>query len=530
MRKSLLITSALGLVATALPTLAMAGAAVGSSSAVCGSGFFAQFDAKIMNAKLEIKNEKTKEVEQSDSTVEADLIAAQEAAYAKMEVLFAGLNPTQTTKLRNTVVNGGLNITRLLNATSDKQIKLIVLHALKGGADDLATLIAGANAPTAAQLDAISDADITNALAYSAAGGGNVGALVLGAGLAPITVDQFNRAVEDAKTLRAVILADEKQSAIWKAAPAAGALTPSLMDVQNTVFANKTLISGQADNVSDIRFAIAPNMNIAKLSKLYVLAGSALGADTVARTFDIAKAEFLNADGSVPVGAPAGTLALKVRRANRLRELGWFNESVENQKGLIAKANELVKKNNEFADRRVHHHALAGGVGATVGWWQNLGGFALSISGSGDYLWGTFRVADDAAGSTVKAEDKRRLGFGFQGDVGAHYVVSPSTTLGILVGLRGQQLNIGRNKAAAATTTTTSKESKGDYASKWMINPVVTLQARTFFTDTVYGALSVGYVIPIEKDYKLENTNITNKDAKIRFQGLTGAFSVGMMF
>jgi hypothetical protein len=63
-----------------------------------------------------------------------------------------------------------------------------------------------------------------------------------------------------------------------------------------------------------------------------------------------------------------------------------------------------------------------------------------------------------------------------------------------------------------------------------MINPVVSMQARTFFTDTVYGALSVGYIIPIEKDYKLENTNITNKDAKIRFQGLTGAFSVGMMF
>jgi len=42
--------------------------------------------------------------------------------------------------------------------------------------------------------------------------------------------------------------------------------------------------------------------------------------------------------------------------------------------------------------------------------------------------------------------------------------------------------------------------------------------------------LTVGYVIPMsEKAYDLENTNV-DKDAKVRFQGLTGSFSVGMVF
>ena len=72
MRKSLLMTSAMAL--AGLPTLAMASAASSSSSlgGTCSSGFFAGVTAKILNAKLEIKN-KDKKVDDASKLANEDV-------------------------------------------------------------------------------------------------------------------------------------------------------------------------------------------------------------------------------------------------------------------------------------------------------------------------------------------------------------------------------------------------------------------------------------------------------------------------
>jgi len=492
MRKSLLITSALGLV-SALPTFAMANAAAaGSSSAACASGFFAQIDAKIMNAKLEIKNEKKNVlVEENASTKEEDII----------------------TSLKDRFINdlGNANLVGVFDfdvgaTTAEKQA---LLRAIFGYTlNDTGT-------ETRVQLRARLDATIT------ALNGAGVTAAAITNDIREKLVDSIivlrnlgtDAKMDNTTTLgvviptRAMKLGDVEfiNRGANSIAGVVTALTP------NEITSASRTIGGAPVNV--------PGEDFRGIKKIYVL-----GTDNTGTTLDETA---LTQAFQTAVKDPAFSTALNATIATSVPFANLVKEEQNSRDKINAQLN-VRRTLADLTDRRIHHHALAGGVGATAGWWQNMGGFAISISGTGDYLWGTFRTMDDASGSSVKAQDKRKLGFGFQGDLGLHYVVSPSTTLGILVGFRGQQLNIGRTDK---TATTSSKDSTGDYASKWMWNPVVSAQARTFFTDTVYGALTVGYVIPIsERDYKLENTNIVNKDAKVRFQGLTGAFSVGMMF
>jgi len=498
MRKSLLITSALGLVATALPTLAMANAAAaGSSSAVCGSGFFAQFDAKIMNAKLEIKNEKgnkstvpENEEEDANKIIEVaanDLLA--QIVDADIDTLFQYADGVDAANKLHFITDL-LDLASVENLRKDvaKEIGRVVPLSLNGrGADGAVPLNVGTSAEKAAALRVVGRALIAPTVT-------DLEAAVV-----------FDKVVGDITKLLNAINPTIKKGTLGDAIVSA-----SLVQIRNDREAEIAIASDILDDAKLFRSFYKK----AKGGKL-LLVNTAAAAQVNAGYITALK-DAIKTDAPAKVDIVKGSPIISQ----------YARTSAEDNAKLNAQYKEL--KTFDRIDQRVHHHALAGGVGATVGWWQNLGGFALSISGSGDYLWGTFRTVDDAAGSTVKAEDKRRLGFGFQGDIGAHYIVSPSTTLGILIGLRGQQLNFGRINTAA-NQTANSKDSKGDYASKWMINPVVSAQMRTFFTDNVYGALSVGYVIPMEKDYKLENTKI-DKEAKIRFQGLTGAFSVGMMF
>lgn len=472
MRKSLLITSALGLI-SALPTFAMANAAAGSSAAACGSGFFAQIDAKIMNAKLEIKNEKG-----SKSTVEASLPDTDKGV---------------ADQIKDDYINAGKTADTVVLLDIDMVNKANVVTAI--GAYQIGDI--DTDAKLDAKLAADGDVDVQAALRNA---------------------DQKAAIREYLQTTRNVGL----EAGLDKTLPA------------NRVFARRATKTGDVEFIFRIGGEVLANV-VAKLTAtevtgagadfrnirtVYIVNNDIIGAGALDKS--ALKKAVQDNFGSAPFKAQLDTVTdasvsfanlVATKKADNVK----FNTQLEERKKL------------EVIDRRVHHHALAGGVGATAGWWQNMGGFAVSISGTGDYLWGTFRTMDDASGSSMKAEDKKKLGFGFQGDVGVHYVVSPSTTLGVLVGFRGQQLQFGRTDKTKSVTN--SKDSKGDYASKWMWNPVVSAQARTFFTDTVYGALTLGYVIPMsERDYKLENTNITNKDAKVRFQGLTGAFSVGMMF
>ncbi|MEK7654757.1 MAG: hypothetical protein AAB323_00680 [Pseudomonadota bacterium] len=504
MRKSLLVTSALGLM---MPTLAMANAA-GSSSAACGSGFFAQFDAKIMNAKLEIKNEIKNASnqgggKQSEGLSEAGLIAAEEEALAdKIKIIFGELSEEHRSLLIRR-----LDLQAFLNAETVEERQIYLYAAVRGKwFNDLKSSVFNNVGLTNEQIKAITEQQIRQALSSAATPLGTVAdGNPLTASGNILSEEAFYKTFEDLELVRAAIVKDKDA---FK-----GKENISLKDVMGRMFANKILISSpeNGEDWKGIEFKNLADQDIRSFDSIFVVSSYELNAGN----FELEKKKFLTDQGK------------KDQRAQAWKNAAWFKDAMAAKTAAIVSGD--ATSSTSMKDRSIHHHALAGGVGATVGWWQNLGGFALSISGSGDYLWGTFRVVDDAAGVSVKAEDKRKLGFGFQGDVGVHYVVSPSTTLGILLGLRGQQLNIGRTDKTKPATTT-NKDSKGDYASKWMINPVVTLQARTFFTDTVYGALSVGYVIPMsERDYKLENTNI-DKDAKVRFQGLTGAFSVGMMF
>ena len=496
MRKSLLITSALGFAAV-LPTLAMAGSAAGSSAAACGSGFFAQFDAKVLNAKLQIKNK-----DGSKSAVEADALTSDDdvrkalvdgdldaISGASWKVLFNyAKGATRGEFLADLLADNDINVGNFSGKTYAQMAETI--RAAVGAA---AAIFGDPNNPQDAEVGALLMG--FNAHDFSAAAD------------AP---DDFKKLVADLQTLAA----DLKKN-------------------------------GKGDNVN-LRTGLEELTVSGKIAKIEVANGETIAAaarrtllnDATVLTKAAAASTYVvvlgNVDGSTFNDA-ASQQAVKTRLAdaayrtdvlNDTKVRPIYNQIVAQKIADNQKLNSLLKsaRDLEVLDRGVHHNALAGGVGATVGWWQNLGGFALSLSGSGDYHWGTFRTVDDKSGETVKAADKRRLGFGFQGDVGAHYVVSPSTTLGVLVGLRGQQLQFGR------TDTTSNTDSKDDYASKWVLNPAVSVQARTFFTDNVYGALTVGYIIPMsEKDYNLENTNI-DKDAKIRFQGLTGAFSVGMVF
>jgi len=472
MRKSLLMTSVLGL---AMPALAMANAAAaGSSSAVCGSGFFAQFDAKIMNAKLEIKNEK------------GNKSAVEDAAKIGDDDIISEIKENSLNALKNVEVVPLLDVDFASAAAKAAAINTLNGYALADIASD--TKIDGKITTDFGAASADQKTAIKQYLQTARA---------VGEGFESATLVSvvFTRRLESKGDTRFVYRGQAAATGVLGGAP------ESQVDV---------LVKLSAGSLTDFGEDFRP------IKTIYVIGATNNGPALVPGDLETAaRTQFAGDPFKVDMG--------------NLRS-GALNAQVKSIKDERVKLNAErdERKKLEVFDRRVHHHALAGGVGATVGWWQNLGGFALSISGSGDYLWGTFRAVDDKAGNTVKAEDKRKLGFGFQGDIGAHYIVSPSTTLGILVGLRGQQLNIGRTNVAQSTTAN-SKDSKGDYASKWMINPVVTLQARTFFTDTVYGALSVSYVIPIEKDYKVKDTNI-DEDAKVRFQGLTGAFSVGMMF
>lgn len=486
MRKSLLITSALGLV-SALPTFAMANAAAaGSSSAACASGFFAQIDAKIMNAKLEIKNEKGKSTVPADEETNADKLVDAAVAdvisqlkNASFEVLFDyGTEANKGTFLEELLVRTNLAD---LRGKSPADVAKEISRAINAGRP------------------VVTDAEKKAALRQA-------GTEVVDGALADADAAKiFDRVVADVTTLANSVDPVVKTGTLNDALLRTYTFAPREPGQAAAVVADALVVN--MDNGY-----YRPNMG----GKIYVANAGGAGEVNAAYLTDLRTA--VNTRLDLP-----GTLT-DLKAAQSILE--FAKTAVEKN----VKLNEQYKalKAYDVTDRRVHHHALAGGVGATAGWWQNMGGFAVSISGTGDYLWGTFRTMDDASGSSMQAQDKRKLGFGFQGDLGLHYVVSPSTTLGVLVGFRGQQLNIGRTDK---TATTTSKDSKGDYASKWMWNPVVSAQARTFFTDTVYGALTVGYVIPMsERDFKLENTNIANKDAKVRFQGLTGAFSVGMMF
>jgi len=491
MRKSLLITSALGLVATALPTLAMAGAA--GSSAVCGSGFFAQFDAKVMNAKLEIKNENgSKSTVPADEKTDMDEIVAAAAAdlidllkNGPFEVLFdCGTGENTEVFLRRLFGDRGLRIEDIRGKSPADVAKAISRIFRLGVQTDAEKRILLTGEGEEFIADDMSDADAAKV---------------------------FDRIVADLMTL---------------ARQATPVYTRGLL---NEIFAQtyNVVARDARDDVGNVTRRLLNDMdkgfyNSKMDRKIYVLNLGRAGEVDQKYKDDLRK----EINKELDAKNEKGDLII----LNQIKESFGVLLFAETAMHKNAALNESYAQTRalEVLDRRVHNHALAGGIGATVGWWQNLGGFALSISGSGDYLWGNFKVVEDKSGSTTNAADKRKLGFGFQGDVGAHYVVSPSTTLGILVGIRGQQLNFGKKPATLGVTPATN--SKGDYASKWMINPVVTLQARTFFTDTVYGALSVGYVIPMsEKDFKVENTNV-DKDAKVRFQGLTGAFSVGMTF
>ena len=467
MRKSLLITSALGFAAV-LPALAMAGSAAGSTAAACGSGFFAQFDAKVLNAKLQLKNA-------TKSSIAADQDATDDGIAKEITTSF--LNNLENVEVKSVLdldIGGG-------NPDKVAVTNSIVTYTLAEIADDT-------------KLNAKLAADRT--------------AEVVAALLVPAEKAAIVAYLKEVSRLG--------QEAGLDSATTAGNVIPQ-----------------RQLKLGDVRFVARAALDIAGVV-------GALDVDNITTgDKDYRGIKTIYVIGTENAGAPLDLNVLKTDAKTAFKDAAFvdgfndgakaspaFKQLVESIKaGRLQTIAELKKQRDaDLTDRLVHHHALAGGVGATVGWWQNLGGFALSLSGSGDYHWGTFRTVDDKSGDTVKAADKRRLGFGFQGDVGAHYVVSPSTTLGVLVGLRGQQLQFGR------TDTTSNTDSKDDYASKWVLNPAVSVQARTFFTDNVYGALTVGYVIPMsEKDYGLENTNI-DKDAKIRFQGLTGAFSVGMVF
>lgn len=486
MRKSLLITSALGLV-SALPTFAMASAAAGSSAAACGSGCFVQLNAKIMNANLQIKNEKG-----NKSTVDAPLPDTDKGI---------------ADQIKDDLINTGKNAEAVTLLDID-----FSSAANKGAAIAAIGVYPLSDIDTDAKLDTKVDTEATISRESADVKKAVKDYLRANRSLAQETGLPGTTLVGDVILERARIVGDVEfifRGAAIPAASAGSAANPlggAAETLETTVAkltANEVTSSGR-----DFR----------GIKKVFVLSVTNNGTPL--------EQNALKEKVQKNFGTPAFKTELDTLTVNNSAFAALVSTKKEGNIKFNAQLAE--RKKLEVFDRRVHHHALAGGVGATAGWWQNMGSFAVSISGSGDYHWGTFRTVDDASGSPMKAEDKRKLGFGFQGDLGVHYVVSPSTTLGVLVGFRGQQLQIGRTDKTK--TTTNSKDSKGDYASKWMWNPVVSAQARTFFTDNVYGALTVGYIIPIERDYKLENTNIPNKDAKVRLQGLTGAFSVGMMF
>ena len=508
MRKSLLMTSALGLM-TLLPAFAMANAAAGSSAAACGSGFFAQIDAKIMNAKLEIKNENKKPSAVADNKeTDADKIAAAAAEDVISQLKKAGIEV-----LFDYGGGAGTNKFALLRVLFD-DVNGVQLGAIRGKtpaeiATEISRVISGiaVGGPGIPPVGTAPEKKIALTLLGRE--------LLTAAATDPEAAKAFDSLVSDIKTLAdsvdpviktGVLNVALKQTYTFSGrgpAAAAAAVAQSLVGISGAI-PNGTMANGY----------YRPNMG----GKIYVANFGTTGDLNAAYLKDLRTA----IDAQLDVKA---VVSDELKKSVSILEFAKISadKNVEVNAGY-EKERELQKKLDN-TDRRVHHHALAGGVGATVGWWQNLGGFALSISGSGDYHWGTFRTVDDASGTSSNNSNKRRLGFGFQGDLGAHYVVSPSTTLGLLIGVRGQQLNFG------LLSKTGNTDSKGDYASKWMINPVVSVQARTFFTDNVYGALTLGYIIPAgEKDYKLKNTNVPNEEAKIRLQGLTGAFSIGMAF
>lgn len=505
MRKSLLMTSALGLTALVMPTLAMAGAAVGSSPAACGSGFFAQFDAKIMSAKLEIKNEKKNTPVEADASVSEDAVR-QELVNSDLKK-FAELG----WKVR---FNYGTGATR--NEFLVAVLSNITIGSIAGKTDsNIAVAISGVVQPLNPIANPANPTD--SELAALLKVGGRV------------FTDALNNDADAAADFRK--LAKDLRELANDARKYGEADATTLNDAMNHMANNNILSRVVVRNTQTIDDAVGVAFLANVLHLVWPDLIKAPVVLVIGNRVDVAAINDENAQQSI-----AKYLSDSVYRNSVLAAIktdgdyaGRVAQQIENN---IALNTRLAKMRAfpDLTDRRVYNQALAGGVGATVGWWQNLGGFALSISGSGDYHWGTFRMMDDAAGSPMKAEDKRKLGFGVQGNLGLHYVVSPSTTLGVLVGLRGQQLNFGRSTTNANANTTSSTNSTGDYVAKWMINPVVSAQARTFFTDNVYGALTVGYIIPMsEKDYALDNTNI-DKDAKIRFQGLTGGFSIGMTF
>ncbi len=493
MRNVLLITSALGLAA---PALAMAnGAAAGSSSAMCNSGFFAQFDAKIANAKLEIKNKdgkgsKVGNKEETDpskilDTVANDVIAQLKAA--NVAALFDG--GTQASKLQF--------LAQVFTAVKVEDIR---------GKDTAAIEAAIAKA---FGVTGVFDTTAKRNLLNTATDATGATASVFAAGDSDTDRDNFfSGLVAGIDTL-------------------VKTFDPTIRGTINDAALESFVTQLSDPNPANV---VAELLNTVKLkSSAYKknLGGKILILNTGASTLSQAYKDAVKTGLTTALDLTTATGKTALSELKQSPVLAGYADGAAAENAKLNDAIGVAKKSEDAVlDRRVHHSALAGGVGVTAGWWQNMGNFALSISGSGDYLWGRFKTADDKDGETVKASEKNKLGFGLQGDVGLHCVVSPGASLGVLVGIRGQQLNIGRTN----TNNNAKDDSKGDYTSKWMVNPVVAAQARAFFNDSVYGALTVGYIIPLsEKDFGKENTNI-DKDAKVRFQGLTGSFSVGMVF
>lgn len=535
MRKKLLITATamLGIFGTIFALFPSCVLARTVATNGVNSGFFAQFDAKIMNAKLEIKNEKKTTVGADESTdkdtvaenLRKEIIAQLTGLQWEVFSFTAGSGHDRENFMISVLEQLDLSIVE----KNDDQIGIAILKALNSFARSKYTKTRDDDREK-----------IHTALGKSMALGEKLNTLMSShpddtkgltkdekKDIANLALDAvFDNSAESNLAFDAFVKnIKEFGQKIIALVPTVDLKTPLKMGTILGALANHNsgiVVVSQRGNDP-----IAETLMKRELRASQIL--NAITSVTLKKGifFSFAKspvvdAKEVNRASSIFSSAAYATDLKTVSEApsvigSKFRHL--VEDRIKRNKKILAERNLA-----DMTDRKVYHQALAGGIGATTGYLHNFGSCAASLSGSADYHWGTLSFIEDKSGVAPTVREKNKLGFGLQADLGIHGIVNQVTTLGVLLGIRAQRLHVGNINAITLSTN-----SENSYTSHWMINPVVSVQARLFFTDSMYGAWTIGYMIPLSEK-KFDTKNTSNPKAKMRFQGLTGGFSLGIAY
>jgi len=175
----------------------------------------------------------------------------------------------------------------------------------------------------------------------------------------------------------------------------------------------------------------------------------------------------------------------------------------------------------DLRDVKEHHAGTNGFFGLTAGYLARLGQVALSGSvGAGTYVGNLHHVEHTTDSKDSSSTDKNdKLRFNFDLGVGIHYVASSTATIGFLAGAKIVEL-----RSLKALAKDAAKDAKAtDHVSKWFWAPYVGAEANAWLTGNVSVGVGVKYLFGVEfdsaTDAKVKSKNrVDGTEAYAKFQ------------